>query len=642
MEDVRVDAICVHDGRATGVRTEHGEISAEIVVLCGGMWSRAMAMECGVDVPQYPLEHHYILSESLEGMHDEVPCTRDMDGRIYLRGEGDRILLGAFQEYTHPWKDDIPADFSYELLDEDWDSYRQPLEAGCHRVPSLEGCRWDRFINGPESFTPDNNFLMGEAPGMDALFVATGFNSVGIASAGGAGMLLAQWIEGGEPPVDLFAVDIRRFSPQLNNRRFLRERVTEMLGLHYRMAWPDREVATARGLRKSPLHDRLAARGAVFGQKSGLERPLYFSGSEAVAPHAGTFGLPPWFEQHRVEHMAAREAVAVFDQTSFSKYILKGRDALVVLQRLCGADMDVAEGRTVYTGMFNHRGRFKSDLTVVRLAEREFYIITATAQRTHDFCWIERHIAPGEQAELVDVTSGYCVMGVMGPCSRDFLSPLTDADLSLDAFPFGTAQEIGIDQYSVRAVRLTYVGELGWELHVAMDQAQQVYDVLHEHGGPQRLVDAGHTAINSLRLEKAYRAWGSDITADDTPLEAGLSFAVSWDKDPPFIGREALLVLREEKLKKRMAAFVLQDPDIMLWHGETIWRDGACVGYASSASYGHAVGGAVALGYVRDETNLSRESLEQGTWEIDVAGKKVPATLHLRSPWDPGRERILV
>jgi glycine cleavage system aminomethyltransferase T/glycine/D-amino acid oxidase-like deaminating enzyme len=703
IEGVRVLNVEKSGGRVTGVATDQGNIQAEFVVLTGGMWARELGLRCGVNLPLYPVEHHYVVTDPIPGAYDELPLGRDPDLCIYFRGEGHGIMLGAFQKFTKPWLvDDIPRDFSFKLLEPDWEKYQEPLAAGKWRIPALEKCGFEKFVNGPESFTPDNNWLMGETPELRNLFVMAGFNSVGIATSGGAGKYLAEWMIEGRPTMDLWSVDVRRFGPWANNRAFLRERVTETLGLHYQMAWPNREFETARGLRKSPLHDRLAAQGACFGAKNGWERPNWFarpallplnagnatliqrkpqdslqtvkggslshrmgegqgegffrthvvdpkpraiSENSPVAPFATkpetiySFGRQNWFPNHAAEHCAARENVAVFDQTGFSKLVLKGRDAVSVLQRLCGNDVDVPIGQAVYTGMFNERGGFESDLTVIRTAAREYFIVTGSAQTVRDFDWITRNIRSDEQAELVDVTAAFSILGVMGPNSRALLSRLTEADLSNATFPFRSAKTIAIGPATVRAVRITYVGELGWELHVPMDQVVLVYDALMAAGKDLGLINAGHYAINSLRLEKGYRAWGAELSPDDTALEAGLGFAVDWNKS--FLGREALLKQKQAGVKRRLGIFVLEDPEPMLWGSEPIYRNGKPAGYTTSGAYGHTVGGAIAMGYVNHAAGVTTEFVQSGRYEINISGQRYPAKAHLRAPYDAERKKIL-
>jgi 4-methylaminobutanoate oxidase (formaldehyde-forming) len=650
------------------------DLHAECVVLCGGMWTRELGLRCGVNLPLWPVEHHYVVTEPIAGAFDELPVGRDPDLCLYFRGEGPAIVLGAFQAESKPWLvERVPADFAFQLLEADWEKFAEPLRHGRHRIPALRDCKFARFVNGPESFTPDNHFLLGEAPELRRLFVGAGFNSVGIASAGGAGKCLAEWILEGQPPMDLWSVDLRRFGPWANNRAYLRARVVEVLGLHYQPAWPNREPETARGLRRTSIHDRLAAAGACFGVKNGWERPNWFARPKEGAPtrpaaqssHVSrlettrepaptsggalrfaelpiteySFGRQNWFANHAFEHHATRQAVAVFDQSGFGKLLVQGRDAVRVLQRVCGNNVDVPVGRCVYTGWFNERGGFESDLTVVRLTPQEFYLITGTAQPVRDADWLRRQRHADEHVEIVDVTAAYGVLGVMGPKARTLLNRVTDADLSNAAFAFGTAQSIGVGWATARAVRITYVGELGWELHVPMDQLAPAYDALIEAGRDLGLVNAGHYAINSLRLEKGYRALGAELSPDDTPLEAGLGFALDWTKD--FIGRQALQRQKAAGLKRRLALFVLKDPGPVLWGSELIYRDGQPVGYTTSGSYGHTVGGGIAMGYVNHADGVSAEFLQSGRYEINVNGERCPATLHLRPVYDPDRKRIL-
>lgn len=640
-EDVRVLSIERKNGRVTEVKTGQGTIQTELVVLCGGMWTREIGLTCGVTIPLYPVEHHYVVTEPIAGAFDELPVGRDPDLAIYFRGEAGGVMLGAFQNSSKPWMvEKVPDKFSFQLLEPDWEKFSVPLANGRHRIPALANCKFAKFVNGPESFTPDNNFIMGEAPEMKGLFVAAGFNSVGIASAGGAGKFLAEWMMGGEPTLDLWSVDIRRFAAWANNRAFLRERVTEVLGLHYQMAWPNREFECARGVRLSPLHSRLARQGAAFGSKNGWERPNWFAGEGVAAKAEYSFDRQNWFDQHGREHRACRENVAIFDQTGFSKYCFRGPDSVNVLQRLCGAEMDVAPGKAVYTGMFNARGTFESDLTAIRLDAEEYYLISGTSQTVRDLNWIRRNVRPEEHAELTDVTEAYSVISVMGPNSRGLLQRVSDADFSNESFPFGTAQFIGIGLASVRAVRLTYVGELGWELHMTTSQAGLVYDTLKAAGRDFGVADAGHYAINSLRLEKGYRAWGADISPDDTALEAGLGFAIGWEKSGGFIGKEALLEQKQSGLKRRLVSFVLQDPGPVLWGSEPIYRNGVAVGYTTSGSYGHTLCAALGMGYVRNAEGVSNEFILSGSYEILVSGRGYPATPHLRPPYDPERNKL--
>ena len=645
-EGIRVTGIQQRNGRATGVETSAGTIEAEYVVLTGGMWARELGLRCGVSLPLHPVEHHYAVSNPIPGAFDELPVGRDPDLCLYFRGEGDAVMLGAFQAESKAWAvDAVPPGFSFQLLEPDWEKFAEPLRHGKHRIPALETSGFQKFVNGPESFTPDNNFLMGETPELRNLFVACGFNSVGIASAGGAGKYLAEWMIDGQPSLDLSSVDVRRFGGWANNRSFLRSRVVEVLGLHYQMAWPNREPETGRGLRLSPLHGRLAAAGACFGQKGGWERPNWFSsdrpGHAARPVMEYSFERQNWFQNHAAEHRAARESVALFDQSGFAKLQVSGPDALAVLQRLCANNVDVAVDRVVYTALLNSRGGIESDLTVVRTGADAFLLITGSTQGVRDRDWIRHNTPDGARVTITDVTTAHGVVGVMGPNSRTLLARLTDADLSNTAFPFGTARSIAIGPATVRAIRLTYVGELGWELHIPVEQTLPVYDLLWAAGRDLGVANAGHYSIQSLRLEKGYRAVGAELSPDETPLEAGLGFAVSWDKPGGFIGREALLEQRTGGLKKRLALLTLDDAAPVLWGSEPVFRNGVAAGYTTSGAYGHTLGRSVAMAYIRGAEIVTPEFLAAGRYEILLNGTRQPATFHARTPVDPDRLKIL-
>ncbi|MCC6232672.1 MAG: GcvT family protein [Verrucomicrobiales bacterium] len=657
LEHCRATALLTEGSRVVGAMTPAGPVRAECVVLAGGMWSRQLVEPLGITLPLHPVEHHYVVSTPIPGAHGGLPCTRDYDGSIYLRGEDpDSLVFGAFQRTTKVWDvDRVPDDFSFQLLPPDWPKFEEPLRQARWRIPALDDCRDARFVNGPESFTPDNQWLMGETPELAGLFVLAGFNSAGIASAGGAGKCLAEWIVEGHPSLDLTSVDLRRFGPWANSRAFLRARVTESLGLHYEMAWPNREFETAREVRRSALHARLAAAGACFGVKGGWERPNWFA-LPAAAPLPGlppaatspvtnySFGRQNWFTNQAHEHRAAREHVALFDQSGFAKIEVTGPDATSLLQRVCANRVDVAPGRLVYTAMLNRRGGFESDLTVLRVAADAFYLVTGSAQGYRDLHWLRHQLLPGEYVTIRDVTEDYGVLGVMGPASRQLLAETAGADLSHAAFPFGTAGTLRLAGFEVRALRMTYVGELGWELHAPVAALPALYDALRSRrvgttSAPP--VNAGHYAIQSLRLEKGYRAFGSELSPDETPLEAGLTFAV--DESKPFLGREALLMRRTQPLRKRLVSLVLTDPDPLLWGGEPVLREGVTVGQTTSAAYGHTLGASVALAYVRgpDGAGTPDEFLRTGHYEVLLHGARHPARLHLQAPYDPRRARIL-
>lgn len=640
-EDTKVTGIVTQNGRAAGVRTERGEIAAEFVVNCAGMWGREVGRMAGVNVPLHACEHFYIVTENMEGLPSDLPVLRDPDSCAYFKEDAGKLLLGAFEPNAKPWgMDGIPEDFSFDQLPEDFDHFTPILEAAMNRVPALEKVGIRTFFNGPESFTPDVRYMLGEAPELKNFFVAAGFNSIGIQSAGGAGKVLAEWILDGHPPMDLWDVDIRRMQPFQGNARYLRERVSESLGLLYAMHWPYRQYETARGVRTSPLHERLAARGACFGEVAGWERANWFA-PEGVEPrYEYSYKRQNWFPYAAAEHKAVRETVALFDMTSFAKYLVEGRDAEAVLQKICANDVAVAPGKVVYTQWLNERGGIEADLTVTRLTESSYLVVTAAASARRDLAWLQGHIPAGADVTVNDMTAGYAVLSVMGPNSRALLSRVTDADLSNEAFPFGTAQEIELGYARLRAVRVTYVGELGWELYVSSDFARSVFDTVVAEGDDLGLRLAGMHVLDSCRIEKAFRHYGHDITDEDTPIEAGLSFACRFDKNVEFLGREALLRQKEEGVRKRLVQFALEDPEPLLYHNEPIYRDGTIVGHVTSGNYGHHLGSAIGMGYVRNADGVTADFVKAGRYEIEVAGERFAAKASLRPMYDPKAERV--
>jgi sarcosine dehydrogenase len=642
-ERTRVTQIQTKNGVVCGVVTDQGPIAAEIVVNCGGQWAKSVGRMCGVTVPMHSAEHMYIVTKPIVGVTPTLPVMRDPDGYIYFKEEVGGLVMGGFEPKAKPWgMDGIPERFEFQLLPDDWDQFQILMENALIRVPALDRAEIRQFVNGPECFTPDNNFILGQAPELRNFFVGAGFNSMGIASAGGAGRALAEWIVAGEPSLDLWPVDIRRFAGFNGNDSWLKERVKEVLGLHYAMPWPNRELESARPFRRSPLYDRLAAKRASFGSKMGWERANWFA-PEGVAPVTEySFGRQNWLSHSAIEHRAAREAVAIFDQTSFAKFDLRGADAERALQHLCANDVAVPVGMTVYTGMLNKRGGYESDLTVARLDVDRFLIVTGTAQATRDADWIRRNLPVDARAQLTDVTAAYAVLSIMGPKARDLLSRVTRAALDNSAFPFGAIREIGIGYATALAARRSYVGELGWELYVSSEFAPAVYDTLTEAGQELGLTDAGYYALDSLRIEKAYRAWGRELTPDCTPFEAGLGFAVRLDKQVPFIGQEALRSAKGRKLERRIAAFTIEDPEAIAYGGELVLREGAPAGEITSAAYGHALGRSVALGLVRAPADgeIDAKWLRGGAWHLDIAGVRCAVQVSLSAPYDPKGERM--
>jgi 4-methylaminobutanoate oxidase (formaldehyde-forming) len=643
IEDCKVTGVRTRNGRVLGVTTEAGDVSAEIVVNCAGLWGREVGKMAGVDVPLHACEHFYIVTESMN-VPATLPVMRDMDACAYYKEDAGKLLIGAFEPKAKPWAvDGIPEDFCFTELPEDFDHFEPVLQGAIHRVPRLAETGIRKFFNGPESFTTDQRYLLGPSLELENFYVAAGFNSIGIQSAGGAGMALAHWIAEGHPPFDLWDVDIRRSMPHQNVKSFLVDRVSEALGLLYAMHWPYRQFETARGVRKTPLYERLKAHNACFGEVAGWERANWFAPAGVEPKYQYSFKRQNWFEYCAQECRATRTAVGLFDQSTFAKFSVRGPDAESVLQRICANDVGGAPGRAVYTQWLNERGGIEADLTVTRLAEDAYMVVTAATTARRDLQWLKRHIPSDVRASVEDVTSAYAVLGVMGPNSRALLQKLTSTDLSNASFPFGASREIEIGYARLRASRISYMGELGWELYVPAESAVVVFDRILEEGLAHGLKLCGMHAMDSLRIEKAYRHWGHDIGEEDTPIEAGLGFVVAYEKKIPFIGRDALLKQKSQpKLTKRLVQFALEDPEPLLYHNEPIYRDGRLVGYTSSAAYGHTLGRAIALGYVNAPEGVDQAYLDSGRFEIEVACERVPTRVSLRPLYDPRSERMRV
>ncbi len=642
IEHCRVTGIDTARGRVTGVRTEGGAIEAKIVVNCGGMWARDIGGWVDATIPVHAAEHFYVVTEPSKKLAADLPVLRDSDGCSYFKEDTGKLLVGWFEPVAKPWgMAGIPETFSFDQLPDDLEHIEPLLQSSIKRVPLLAELGLQVIFNGPESFTPDDRYLLGETPEAPGLFVAAGFNSIGIQSAGGAGKVLADWIVDGHPPMDLWDVDIRRCLPFQRNKKYLHDRTVESLGLLYAMHWPFRQAESARGVRKSPLHDRMAAAGACFGEAAGFERPNWYAPLGVAPVYEYSYGRQNWFEYSAQEHRAVRDNVAIFDQSSFAKFVLEGRDAEAVLNHICAANVDVPVGKIVYTQWLNERGGIEADLTVTREDEHHYLIVSAAATQARDFSWLRRHIPADARAMATDVSAGYSVLGIMGPASRSLLSSLTDADLSTAAFPFGTSRIIDLGYARVRASRITYVGELGWELYIGSDYAQSVYDDIVRAGQSHRLAHAGYHAMNSLRMEKGYRHWGHDLSDEDTPLEAGLGFAVSWTKGRPFIGQEVLARQRHEGVRRRLVMFKLDRPDRMLYHNEPIWRDGRIVGRTTSGMFGHTLGRPLAMGYVENQDAVvTNDWVRTGHYELEVAAERIPAVASLEPFYAPTGARI--
>jgi 4-methylaminobutanoate oxidase (formaldehyde-forming) len=640
-EDTKVTDLEIENGKIRAVITEHGRIECEKVIVCAGQWTRDFAAKFGVNVPLVPMEHQYMVTEPF-GVPGDLPTLRDPDRLTYYKEEVGGLVMGGYEPNPIPWAvNGIPQGFHYTLLDSNFDHFEQIMELSLGRVPALENAGIKTLTNGPESFTPDGNFIVGEAPELKNFFVGAGFNAFGIASGGGAGMVLAEWAAKGEPPFDLWSADIRRFGRPHFDTDWVRTRTVEAYGKHYTMAWPHEEHDSGRPCRKSPLYDVLKDQGACFGEKLGWERPNWYADAALgeTPKDEYSFGRQNWFNAVGREHKAAREAAVLFDQTSFAKFALKGPDALAAMNWICANDVDKPVGALVYTQMLNDRGGIECDLTVGRVAHDEFYIVTGTGYATHDFDWISRNIPEGLNCQLFDITSSNAVLSLMGPRARDILAAVTRDDVSNNGFPFGTIRTIGIAGCPVQALRVTYVGELGWELHLPVEYAQTVYAALMEAGAPHGLVNAGYRAIESLRLEKGYRAWGSDIGADHTPFESGLGWAVKLRKNTAFKGREAAAAQKEGGVKKMLACFTV-DPEVVLLGRETIYRNGERVGWLTSGGYGHTLGQSIGYGYVRNAGGVDADYVLGGDYELEVATERVKATVHMQPLYDPKMERV--
>lgn len=642
IEGVKVLDMKVRDGKAAGVITEQGDIDAEYVVNCAGMWAREFGKKAGVNVPLHGAEHFYVVTENMPDLQHGLPTLRDMDGYCYYKEDAGKLLVGMFEPHAKPWgMEGIPEDFFFDQLPDDFDHLEPYLESAMHRIPKLMETGLQVFFNGPESFTPDDRYHLGEAPELRNYFVAAGFNSVGIQSAGGAGKMLAEWIKKGHAPQDLWDVDIRRNMPFQGTQRYLQERTTETLGLLYETHFPFKQFKTSRGVRRSVLHEQLKAQGAVFGSESGWERPNWFAKPGQTAEYEYSFGRQNWFENNREEHETVRNAVGVIDQSSFSKYQVEGPDAERYLNRICSNNVSVPLGKMVYTQWLNERGGIEADVTVTRLAQDRYLVVSGVACQNRDMDWLRRNKPEDAVVFFTDITSAYAVVTVMGPHSRATLSKLTRDDLSHEGFPFATSREIEMHYAIVRASRITYVGELGWELYIPTEYAPSVYDAIMEAGEEFGIRPYGYHTMNSLRMEKCYRHWGHDITDEDTALEAGLSFASDFNKEGGFIGKDALLAQKAAgPLAKRFVAFLFEESEPLCYHEEPIWANGKIVGRTTAGMFAHTMGATIAMGYVENEAGVTKEWLDNTVFEIEVECERYRVKPSLRSIFDPEMAKI--
>jgi len=638
-ENVKVTGVNHDGGRVTGVTWAQGDatgtIACDTVVNCAGMWARDFGAMAGVNVPLQACEHFYIVTENIPDL-SQLPVLRVPDECAYYKEDAGKFLLGAFEPVSKPWGP-IPEDFEFDQLPEDFEHFEPILEAACARMPILADAGIHTFFNGPESFTPDDAYHLGPAPELDGYWVCAGFNSIGIQSGGGAGWALAEWMETGLPPFDIGDVDIRRMQPFQRNRRYLRDRASETLGLLYADHYPYRQKATSRGVRRSALHEHLKSRGAVFGETAGWERANWFANDWQEREYRYDWKGQNWFANQRAEHMAIRQAVGLYDMSSFGKIRVEGPEAEAFLNHVAGGDMSVPVGKIVYTQFLNRNGGIEADVTVTRLSETAYLVVTPAATLMRDLHWLRMHMG-GRMAVLTDVTASEAVICVMGPRARDLMRAVSPDDWSNAGFPFGTAREVEIGYGIARAHRVTYVGELGWELYVSTDQAAHVFETIAEAGADHGLKMCGLHMMDSCRIEKGFRHFGHDISGEDHVLEAGLGFAVRTAK-PDFIGRDAVLRRKDEGLRARMVQFQLHDPAPLLFHAEPILRNGEVVSYVTSGNYGHTLGAAIGMGYVPCPGETAAEVLAS-SYEIEIAGVRVAATPSLRPLYDPQADRV--
>jgi 4-methylaminobutanoate oxidase (formaldehyde-forming) len=630
-------------GRVTGVRTARGDIQADYVVNCAGMWARQFGALAGVNIPNQAAEHYYLITEAIKGLPPRMPVLEDPSSYGYYREEGAGLMVGLFEPVCAPWKiDGIPADFSFGELPPDWDRMTPFLERAMARVPVTSQVGIRKFFCGPESFTPDLQPVIGEAPELQGYFVAAGLNSIGILSGGGLGRVLAHWIVTGTPDVDVTGFNIDRLQAWQANPDYRRSRTVESLGMVYQCHYPTRSLQTGRGARKSPLHDRLAAAGAYFREVSGWESPDWFA-APGTTPDPGplSWGRQSWFPQWQAEHRAARENVIVMDMSFMGKLLVQGRDAGRCLERISANRVDGDCGVITYTQWLNEQGRLEADLTVTKLDDERYLVVVTDTMVLHAATWLKRHIPQDAFAQVTDVTSAWAQLNVQGPRSRELLQTLTSADLSNAAFPFRAAREIDIGFARVLCVRITYLGELGYELYIPAEQATHVYDRIVAAGQEFGLAHAGLKALSSLRMEKAYRDYGHDLDNTDDPYEVGLGFAIRPDKPGGFIGRDALLARRAlGPLRRRLVQVLVQDPAPLLFHAEVVRRNGVPVGYVRAASYGHTLGGAVGLAMIEPAEPFSADFLAAGRWDVEIAARRYPAAVSLAPLYDPLMQRI--
>lgn len=643
IEGVSATGILQKKGRVTGVRTNMGDIECEYVVNCAGMWAREFGEISGVNIPNQAAEHYYLITEEIKDLPKNMPVLEDPSSYGYFREEVGGLMIGLFEAVCAPWKvEGIPHDFSFGEIEPDWDRMAPYLEKAMARVPMSMEVGVRKFFCGPESFTPDLRPIVGEAPELKNYFVAAGLNSVGILTGGGLGRVIANWMMTGTPDVDVTGFNIDRLHTYQNNPLYRRQRTVESLGMVYKTHYPYKSLETARGAKKSPFHDRLAAKGAYFKDVSGWEGADWYApaGVEAkIEKHS--FGREKWFDYWKAEHDAARNGVILMDMSFMSKFLVQGRDAGKALNLVSANNVDGPAETITYTQWLNEKGFLEADLTVTKLNDEKFFVVVTDTMHRHTETWMKRHFPADSHAFVTDVTSGYGQLNIQGPKSRELLQTLTSVDLSNEAFPFRKAKEIDIGLARVLCTRITYLGELGYELYIPAEQATHVYDLVVEAGEKFGLKHAGLKALASLRLEKGYRDYGHDIDNTDNPFETGLGFAVDLKKPDGFIGKQAAL---EAKAKapytRRLVSLLVKDPEPLLFHAEVIYRNGRRVGYVRAGSYGYTLGGAVGLAMIEAGEPVDANYLTQGKWEIEINDKMYPVMVSLKPLYDPEMAKI--
>lgn len=643
MEGVKVERILQEGGRAVGVVTDQGDIRAATVVIAAGMWSHDLGRKTGVNLPLHAAEHFYIVTDHIKDLPGNLPVLRIQDEWAYYKEDAGKILLGCFEPKAKPWgMEGIREDFCFDTLPEDMDHFMPVLEKAAARMPILENTGIQTWFNGPESFTPDDRYLLGETAEVKDLFVACGFNSIGIQSSGGAGKVLAEWIRDRRPPMDLVDIEVQRMNPFQGTRAYLKDRTVETLGLLYKTHWPYYQYTTARGARRTAFHQALESAGAVYGELAGWERPNWFAPPGVKPAYEYSYGKQNWFEHTASECRATRDSVALYDQSTMTKFIVEGRDALKMLETLSANRIDVALNKLVYTQWLNPRGGIEADLTVTRTGEQRFMVVSAAATHFRDLSYLRRHAEAFDHCFVSDHTSGIPMLGLMGPRSREMLSKASpNTDYSNEAFPFGTSKIIEIGYAQVRASRITYVGELGWELYISAEFAMHVYERLVALGEAYGMKFAGMHAMNACRMEKGYRHWGDDISVEDTPIEGGLGFAVAWNKPGGFIGQEALVAQKAlGALKKRLVQFRLKDTDRLLYKEEPIWVNGKRAGGITSGMFGHRLGASLGMGYVKADEPITAEWVAAQRFEIEIGWERYEAFAQLEPMYDPKNLRV--